>query len=197
MVPSQDSPNKKYMNTILKYFLGGVITLIPLFISYKIIQSVAWISREFFPQLNILFAFAISFFSISLLGYFVTKKITSSVKNGVAKKSTKEGILSYVFKVILNLKNFSEKTKGAFENPVYFEISPGIQKIGFITNKDIRFIKVQSNEHEKITVYAPNPINFFGEMLIIEKRAINIIEEKERKNIPILLFTAGIFEKLK
>ena len=106
-------------------------------------------------------------------------------------------MFSFAFKVILNLKDFSAKTKDAFKNPVYFEISPGIQKIGFITNEDIKFIKVQPNEHKKITVYAPNPINFFGEMLIIEKRAINVIEEKEKKNIPILLFTAGIFEKLK
>ena len=185
------------MNTVLKYFLGGIITLIPLFILYKIIQSVAWVSREFFPQLNILFAFAVSFFAISLLGYFVTKKITSSIKKSVLKKSNKEGMFSFAFKVILNLKDFSAKTKDAFKNPVYFEISPGIQKIGFITNEDIKFIKVQSNEHKKITVYAPNPINFFGEMLIIEKRAINVIEEKEKKNIPILLFTAGIFRKLK
>ena len=106
-------------------------------------------------------------------------------------------MFSFVFNVILNLKDFSAKTKDAFKNPVYFEISPGIQKIGFITNEDIEFIKVQSDEHKKIAVYAPNPINFFGEMLIIEKKTINIIEEKEKKNIPIFLFTAGILGKLK
>ena len=185
------------MNTILKYFLGGVIILIPIFILYQVIQSIAWVAREFFPQLNILFAFIVSFLAISLLGYLVTKKITASIKKSVLKKSNKEGLLSLAFKVILNLKNFSEKTKAAFKNPVYFEVSPKIQKIGFITNEDVEFIKTESDEHKKITVYAPNPINFFGEMLIIEKRAINIIEEKEKKNIPIFLLTAGIFGKLK
>lgn len=185
------------MKTILKYFFGGIIILIPIFILYQIIQSVAWVAQEFFPQLNILFAFIVSFLTISLLGYLLTKKITASIKKGVLKKSSKEGMLSLAFKVIFNLKDFSEKTKNAFKNPVYFTISPRIQKIGFITNEDIEFIKTESDKHKKITVYAPNPINFFGEMLIIEKNAINIIGEKEKKNIPIFLFTAGIFRKLK
>ena len=131
------------------------------------------------------------------MGYLITKRITRSIKKSVLKKSNKEGVLLLAFKVILNFKDFSEKTKDAFKNPVYFEVSPGIQKIGFITNEDIKFIEAQPDEHEKIIVYAPNPINFFGEMLIIEKRAINIIEEKEKKNISLLLFTAGIFRKLK
>ena len=185
------------MKTILKYFLGGIIILIPIFILYKIIQSIAWIAQEFLPQINILFAFTISFLAISLLGYLATKKITLSIKKSVLKKSNKKGMLSLFFKVLLNLKDFSEKTKNAFKNPVYFEVSPGIQKIGFIANEDIKFIKNEANDHKKIIVYAPNPINFFGEMLIIEKRAINIIEEKEKKNIPIFLLTSGIFEKLK
>lgn len=185
------------MNTILKYFLGGIIILIPILILYQIIQSVAWIAQEFLPQINIFFAFIISFLVISFLGYLVTKKITTSIKKSVLRKSNKKGVFFFIFRVIFNLKDFSEKTKNAFKNPVYFEVSPGIQKIGFIANEDIKFIKNEPEGHKKIIVYAPNPINFFGEMLIIEKNMINIIEEKEKKNIPIFLFTAGIFRKLK
>ena len=185
------------MNAILKYFMGGLLILIPVIVLYQVVQIVASITHNFFPELNTLLAFIISFFIISLLGYLVTKRITRSIKKSVRKKSKKEGVFSFIFKIILNLKSFSAKTKDAFKNPVYFEVSPGIEKIGFITNEDVVFLENESSEHKKITVYAPNPINFFGELLIIEKSGIKIIAEEEKKNIPVLLFTAGIFEKIK
>ncbi len=184
------------MNALLKYFLGGLVALVPLIILYQIMQSVASITQGFFPELNILLAFVISFFAISLLGYLITKRITASLKKSMLKKSKKEGVFSFIFTILLNLKHFSTKTKEAFKNPVYFEVSPGIQKIGFITNEDIAFVTDRAGEHKKITVYAPNPISFLGEMLIVEKRALHIIEEKEKKHASTLLFTAGIFKNI-
>ncbi len=170
------------MKNVPKYFLGGLIALISLIALYQAAQLIANFTQKFFPQFSImLITLTIFFFVVAVIGYFIAKN---------------RMLIYFIFNILLNLKDFSSKTKDAFDNPVYFEVHPGIQKIGFITNKDIMFMGDSLEENKKIAVYAPNPISFSGEMFIVERKALRIVEEKEKKNIPTLLFTAGILDEL-
>jgi len=170
---------QRYMYSVLKYLLGGLVALMSLIALYKATQFAASIIQGVFPQFNAsLLTFVIFFFILVLFGYAV-------IKNWA--------LVSLTIKIIMNLKRFSARTRNALNNPVYFEVSPGIQKIGFITNEDITSIDGLGG---KIAVFAPNPMSFSGEVFIVERKTLHIIEEKDKKRISTILFTAGIFDEL-
>jgi len=185
------------MNNILKYFFSGLIALIPVFIFYQAMKSISILVRGFFPELGIVVTFIFSLFIIIFLGFLLSKGTGSFLKNVVLKKSKKEGLLAFLFRLFLNFKIFSEKTKNAFKNPVYFEVSDGISKLGFITNEDVEFLMSEDQEKKKIAVYAPEPVSFIGELLFIEKGMIKKIDKNDKENIPVFLYTAGILKKIK
>jgi uncharacterized membrane protein len=185
------------MNNILKYFFGGLIALIPIFILYQAMKSISILVRGFFPEMGILITFIISLFIIVFLGFLISKGTGSFFKRAVLRKSKKEGPLAFLFEFFSNFKIFSEKTKSAFKNPVYFEVSDGIFKLGFVTNEDIEFLITEDRKEAKVAVYAPEPVSFIGELLFIEKRLIRKIDKNDKENIPIFLYTAGIIKKMK
>ncbi len=185
------------MNNILKYFFSGLIALVPVFILYQAMKSISVLVRGFFPELGIVITFVFSLLIIIFLGFLISKGTGGLLKRVVLRKSKKEGPLAFLFRFFSNFKVFSEKTKNAFKNPVYFEVSDGISKLGFITNEDIEFLMSEDREKRKIAVYAPEPVSFIGELLFIEKRMIKKIDKNDKENIPIFLYTAGIIKKIK
>jgi len=181
------------MKNILKYFFGGFIALIPVFVLYQVIKIVSSLVRSFIPDINIVYAFFVSFAAITLFGYLMSKGITGIMHSLILKASKKKGFISLFTGVLLHFKSFSEKIKIAFDNPVYFEVSDGMWKLGFITNEDVDLIKEGDKEKRIVSVFAPDPISFLGELLFIEEGKIKLIDKKE--NIPGFLYTAGIISK--
>ena len=185
------------MNNILKYFLSGFIALIPVIILYQAMKSVSVLWRGVFPDSGFLLTFLFSVLIIIVLGFFLSKGLGGFFRNLFEKKSKKNGPLSFIFKFFLNFKAFSEKTKSAFGNPVYFEVSDGIYKLGFITDESVEFLSEENKSNAKVAVYSPDPISFIGELLFIEKRMLKNVDKKDKENIPIFLYTAGIIKKIK
>lgn len=181
---------------ILKYFLGGFVALIPFFILYQAMKAVSALAGGLFPEVGFVATLLISLFAIGFLGFVISKGTGSFLKSIILKRSKDGGPLAFILNIFLNLKTFSKKTEDVFKNPVYFKISEGVYKIGFITDKDVKFLTLEPDEAGKVAVYAPNPISFMGEVLFIENRMIKRIEEKDKKNIPVFLYTAGIVKKM-
>ncbi len=185
------------MNKLFKYFFSGLLTLIPVIILYQIAKSISVLWRGVFVDFGFLATFIISFIIISFLGFLVSAGIGEFFRKKFVKYSKNRGVFSFISELILNFKSFSENTKKAFQNPVYFEVSEGIHKLGFITDDSLDFLSQKELKDKKIAVYSPDPISFMGELLFIDKKAIKIIDEKDKENIPVFLYTAGIIKKMK
>ena len=185
------------MKNILKYFFGGFVALIPLFVLYQVVKIVSSLVKSFIPEINIVYAFFMSFVMITLFGYLMSKGVAGIMHGLILKASKKKGFVSLFAGALLHFKSFSKKTKNAFKHPVCFEVSDGIYKLGFVTNEDVKFLISEDDEKRKVAVYAPEPISFIGELLFIEKGMIKKIESIDKEDIPVFLYTAGIIEKIK
>lgn len=174
---------------IIKYFLSGLIFLLPFFIMWQIFYSISEITKFFIPKIETTIAFTISTIFILTLGYLISKFFKNSLRSKIIKKSKNSALASSFFKILINYKNISEKTKTSFSKPIFYQSSEGIEKIGFITNDDFDFHK------DKIAVYVPNPISLSGELIFIKKELIRKIPKEDKHNILITIATAGLIHK--
>ncbi len=183
------------MKIILKYFLSGLVFLVPIILFVQITKSVSGFVGGLIPGTNI-FLFVLTFLAITLLGFVVSGFMGGWIKRIFLRFSKNSGVFNFLFKIFTNYKEFSEKTKEAFTRPVYIEISDGIRQIGFITDVGVSTIQDSSDGKTKqVAVYMPQPITFMGDLLFVDSDKLEIIPKEEAKKISLYLFTAGILKK--
>ncbi len=182
------------MKTLLKYFLSGLVFLVPIILFIQITKSVSGFVGGLIPGTNV-FLFVLTFLAISLLGLLVSGFTGGLVRKIILKFSKKSGLMAGLFAIFVHYKEFSEKTKEVFTRPVYVEVSAGMKQIGFVTDENIAFIKAGKEvKDKKVAVYIPQPITFMGNLVFVDSDNLEIIPKEEVKKIPLYLFTAGILK---
>ena len=194
------------MNTkkIVSYFISGLLFLIPVFIVIQIIKGISWFVTNF-VDIPILIAFPLSLILIFALGYSVRKFLRKRLKKRLHKYAENKTFLGYVAKIITSFDVLSDQVHKAFHNPVLYKVDDGIYKLGFITDESMEILGGGvPDEHHKteaepledsIWVYAPYPINFSGELVLVELRKIKMLEKEEAESIPLFVLSAGILKK--
>jgi len=182
------------MRKLLKYFLSGLVFLVPIILFVQITKSVSGFVGSLFPSSNT-FLIVLTFLAISLLGFLMSGFVGGWIRRIILKLSGKSGFLAGLFAIFVHYKEFSEKTKEVFTKPVRVEVSAGVKQIGFVTDEDISFLKNSDLENKQIAVYVPQPITFMGNLFFVDSDNIEIIPKEEAKKIPLYLFTAGILKK--
>jgi uncharacterized membrane protein len=135
-------------NKVKKYFISGLLTILPLIILYSILKSVAGIFSEFFPKLNIFFSLIISISLILFLGFLISNFLSKKIKKIIKKKSNGKGIFSNIAKLFSNINILRENTKKIFEKPILYKVDDGIFELGYISNESFSFLDFENNESE-------------------------------------------------
>lgn len=171
---------KSIFKKITAYFLQGLLYIGPISITvwilYSIFDKVDSLFKDILPYdipgLGIL---AVVIF-ISLLGFlgrlFITAPITQFFEN-ILKKAP---IIKLIYTSIKDLLTAFVGKEKKFSEPVLVKVNniSNLEKVGFITNKDIKDIGV---EGEKVAVYFPHSYAFSGELYIVPSEDIKLIDK--------------------
>lgn len=168
------------MKPILNYFLRGLLFVFPLFATFYVIVLLAnWVNSTLnailfdwlpvsIPGLGIISAFLL----IVLLGFAVTQAFAKPVLSYL------EGILAktpFVKIIYTAFKDFTEAFVGdkkRFNRPVIVTLVDGVDRIGFITETDLRVLQIQN----RIAVYCPHSYNFSGNLFLVEPTRIKPVD---------------------
>lgn len=155
---------KKLINTILSFFLKGLLVVVPIWASIYVIYLILnWLDGIVdlgVPGLGLLLVLV----SITLIGFLVNYMVTDSITsffNGILNR------FPIVKMLYTTIRDFMEAFVGEqkkFTEPVYVEMSEtGIKKLGFITEKDMSMLGL----HGHVGVYFPHSYNFSGNFFVV------------------------------
>lgn len=189
------------MKQAKKYFISGLLFILPMWVLYIIVKSLAGLITSVI-EINVFIAFVVSLFVITGIGFVVRRIIKHYVGKHIKQWSTRPGIFGFAMKQFMQIDGIAEKTRAAFSNPILYKVDDGIYKLGFITDADIDILDSLDPEtdseanpsQESVWVYAPLPVTMLGELILVEQRKIQKISAAQQESIPLFIFSAGLIE---
>lgn len=193
------------MNQIIKYFLRGLLSLVPLsltiYILYVSVKYVAYIISPILKKINIVMdidlpwlgpglGVIIIFVFVVIVGYLGSILISSPI-NSVFKKLLKQApLIQTIYTSIKDLMNTFVGNKKGFSEPVLVQIyeNSTIERIGFITSEDIKALNIHQG---KVLVYMPHSYAISGQLFVVEKKHVKKIDCSSSEVMK-LIVSAGI-----
>ena len=184
----------KLAKKIISLFLQGLLYITPIFIPLYIIYSVFvsldsnfedWFGVDI-PGLGIIFLFII----LTLIGWFGKKFITQPIEAMFYKFLEKAPLIKVIYSSVKDLlKAFVGKEK-KFTKPVLVKVNTisNLEKIGFITQEDLSDFGISEG---KLAVYFPHSYAFSGEMFIVPKENITLLDKKSAEVMKFIV-SAGV-----
>lgn len=166
------------MKLFLRYFLRGLVFIIPLSLTIYIIYSaITWIDNllprlfnlTMFPGEGLLIVVGI----ITALGYLgsslIAKPLFSSVENYIYKIP----LINLIYSSTKDIVGAFVGDKKKFGHPVLvkWNSETEVYRVGFITQADLRYI----DQSDKVAVYFPDSYNISGNLFIMPRQNILII----------------------
>ena len=173
--------HNKIINKFINYFLQGLLYVAPIGLTLWIIYEVFikidslfdWITpNTHIPGLGIIVVITI----IAFLGYIGKFFITMPLSRIFNKMLKRTPFIKLIYTSIKDLlKAFVGKEK-KFTEPVLVKVNniSNLEKVGFITNKDLKDIGVKEG---KVAVYFPHSYAFSGELYIVPKEDVKPIDK--------------------
>ncbi len=173
--------HNKIINKFINYFLQGLLYVAPLGLTLWIIYEVFikidslfdWITPNIhIPGLGIVVVITI----IAFLGYIGKFFITMPLSRIFNKMLKRTPFIKLIYTSIKDLiKAFVGKEK-KFTEPVLVKVNniSNLEKVGFITNKDLNDIGAKEG---KVAVYFPHSYAFSGELYIVPKEDVKPIDK--------------------
>lgn len=181
---------------IFTNFLKGILLIFPTAATIYIIYASFSLIDDFlgkvvykifgyeFPGIGIL----LTFLTITLIGYFVSKLATTTIIDFLEKFLTKIPLVRTIYS---SMKDFSEAfigEKRKFTEPVLVKMSDtGILKLGFVTQKDLSQLKLQDHS----AVYFPYSYSFLGSLSIVPNDKLKPVDVGSAELMKFIL-TAGV-----
>jgi uncharacterized membrane protein len=177
------------MKKLTKYFLEGLLFLIPLvatiYVIYIIFVKIDNIFRFKIPGMG----FIVTILTITIVGFiasnFLTRKLVRLVDN-VFKRLP---LVKMIYSSIKDLISAFVGDKKGFNKPVLVSIIPGsnIQVIGFVTCETLAHLGLL----EYVAVYLPQSYNFAGNLVVVPKDQVTPIHA-DSGNVMAFIVSGGI-----
>ncbi len=173
---------KKTLAIVIGYFLKGLLYTVPLAITVYVIYNLFM----FFDRLIILpydydfpgFGILFLFFFITLMGLIGSSVIVQPISRRVLAFIEKTPFLKTIYSAVKDIVSTFVEKKSSFRVPVLVKISSdsNLEKIGFITEEDLSGLGIKDGN--KIAVYFPHSYAFSGNLLIVDRKNVNVIDQK-------------------
>lgn len=184
------------MRKIFANFLKGILLIFPTAATIYIIYKSFTFIDDFlgkvvfsifgyeFPGIGIL----ITFFTITLIGYLISKIATGTIIDFLEKFLTKIPLVRTIYS---SMKDFSEAIIGEkrkFTEPVLVKMSDtGILKLGFVTQKDLSQLNLKNHS----AVYFPYSYSFLGSLSLVPNDRLLPVDVGSTELLKFIL-TAGV-----
>ncbi len=195
------------MNRIIKYFLRGLLYVVPmsltiwiLYLSIKFINDLLNPILEKINQiidielawLGVVLGVIIIFILLLLIGY-IGSIIISTPINSLFKKLLKQApLVQTIYTSIKDLMNTFVGNKKGFSEPVLVKIyeNSTIERIGFVTNEEVESLNIKKG---KVLVYLPHSYAISGQLFVVDKKDVTPID-KSSSEVMKLIVSGGVTE---
>jgi uncharacterized membrane protein len=170
------------MKRFLGYFLQGLLLFIPLIITGAIlVELFNFFARAFsafgfsdYTLINTLLGLILTFGFITVLGILASSYVFKQVFSYFEDKLEHAPFVRHIYSPIKDFTNAFVGNKKRFNKPVLVLTNPDahIQEIGFITQEDLKDLKIQN----KVAVYMPLSYSLSGKLIIVPKENIRPLD---------------------
>jgi uncharacterized membrane protein len=170
---------KKILSAIGSYFLKGLLYTVPLVITiYVMYQLFVFFDRLIelpydIPGLGIIFLFA----AITIIGLIGSSVIVQPILKRITQFIERTPFLKIIYSAVKDVTSSLVEKKKSYNVPVLVRISKdsNLEKLGFITQRNLEVIGA---DEDKIAVYFPHSYAFSGNLYIVSKENVKIIDKK-------------------
>ncbi len=161
---------KNQINILLKYFLRGLLFIVPIALTIFIIfETINWLDGLIpykIPGLGLLTILAI----ITLVGYLASTLLAGPLFNFMESLLIRLPLVNIIYTSIKDLIDAFVGDKKKFNQPVLVTFNPefSIQKPGFITQEDLTHLGLPG----QVAVYMPHSYNFSGNIFIVPAKYV-------------------------
>lgn len=182
------------MNTLFKYFISGLVVLLPLAITiYFIVEVVRWLSTVLSSSIYFIILPGI-LVSIIIVGYLTQSYFDRSGLTIFEKYISKIPLISLVY---FSLKDITKALTGQnkkFSSPVAVKMSSiGIMKLGFITQQELDCFDDKEDNERLVAVYFPHSYNFSGNLFLVPKENVTPLHVNAANHMKYIV-TGGIMD---
>ena len=192
---------------VFKYFLRGLIYLVPLALTIWILyESISYANKLFLPVvdeinsytdfdapwLGIVFAFSSIFIVLVIIGYVGSILIATPINSLFRKLLKRAPLVKTIYSSIKDLMNTFVGNKKGFSEPVLVKVyeNSTIERIGFVTSEDVQDLNIEDG---KVLVYLPHSYAISGQLFVVEKKHVKPID-CSASEVMKLVVSAGITE---
>ena len=159
------------MKSIFNYFFRGLLFVLPIFATFYIVIVIinwanetlnsllySWLPFEI-PGLGILTVFLL----IILLGMAVSWAFSKPIFNYFEDLIARTPLVKIIYTALKDFTGAFFGKKKKFNQPVLVNLTDGVDRIGFITEKSLGHIGIEN----RVAVYCPHSYNFSGNLFLI------------------------------
>ncbi|MBP7652447.1 DUF502 domain-containing protein [Candidatus Dependentiae bacterium] len=193
---------RKMIRSVKRYFIAGLILVLPLAVTYAVIKYLIVIIYESLPQniiyrfvpdylkdinilkhFDIMLSFGVTFVSIIIIGYFFSnflgKKIFELLEDFLEHLPIINKIYSILKQIIEQIiSNIQGKNKGMFNKVVYVEFPrKGLYSMGFLTSQNSKLTTQTGEKMFNVFVpTTPNPTS--GYLVVAAEKELIVVDIK-------------------
>ena len=162
------------MNKLIKYFLKGLLFVVPLTLTvYVCVSAVQWLDNLIpldIPGLGLIVILA----GTISIGYLATYFITKPVFDFFERILRKLPLVNMIYNSFNDLMTAFVGEKRKFDKAVIVKMEPNgtLQRIGFITTENLEAIGLPG----KVAVYFPISYSIAGDLFIVDKEHVTPID---------------------
>jgi uncharacterized membrane protein len=178
------------MKRLITYFIQGLFFVIPLAI---IVYLIYWVEQKitslFSSTPHILWIVIGVIAFILMVGFLTSNLLTKPFIAYLEKIIAKVPLLGTIYTSTKDLMSAFVGDKRKFNQPVLVKVNDEetIERIGFITNKDLSMLGIQ----DKVAVYLPHSYAFSGWVVIVPTKNVTPIPAKSSE-IMVFLVSGGV-----
>jgi uncharacterized membrane protein len=163
------------MRSILKYFLQGLVSVVPITVTLYLIYKAFVIIDNLIPVNVPGLGLLIILSGITLIGMAVNHLISDSLLSAVERQVKRAPLISLIYTAVKDLTQAFVGKKKSFSRPVMVKLSENseLRRLGFITNDN--FERLQE-DCDYLTVYIPHSYNISGNMFLVPRHCIQPIK---------------------
>lgn len=165
----------RILKRIFKYFIEGLVLIAPItitiYVIYEIFKIVDGILPFEIPGLGLIVILII----ITLIGLLGTTIIAKPILAYYNRLLEKIPIIKILYSSVKDLMSAFVGQKKKFTEPVLVRMSKDsqIEKLGFVTQKDLTIIGIDKG---KVAVFFPHSYNFSGNLFIVPAENVTSIQ---------------------
>lgn len=162
------------MRRISRYFLEGLLILVPfvvtVFVIYTVFQKIDGLFNFPIPGMG----FVATLLLIFLVGFVTSNFLTRKLVALADTLFSRVPLVKMIYSSIKDLLNAFVGDKKSFNKPVQVTLSPdsGVRAIGFVTNDSLENLGIEGS----VAVYLPQSYNFAGNLIIVPKDQVTPLD---------------------